>query len=207
MNKHTIFLLGLVLLCLGACDTQQDADSDGNCLGGDSLCGSTNESEDLRPAKQDVIDALSISFEGSIENANSASCKYTDETFVMEFHSFSELTCGNEDCADALVGEMTFGATLEIGEAVFEFEPMTIYVTDVDIWSLDLKVSGTSSDSETAEPILMFWNDSNILGPDLPIVQFLFAFSSSDAEADTAETTDKSGFSEACYLNVSANRK
>ncbi len=166
-------------------------------MGDDSLCGVTNDPEDLRPAEQGIIDLLSTPFEGVVaddeQNPQMDPCRYSGESFVLTFHSFSDLDCGDDDCADALVATMFFSATLEVGGDVYEFSDFEVTIPGVDNWQIVFRQWGTSSDpGETNEPVLYYENDSETLHADTVFDEFLLIFKSPDTD-DTVEF---------CYLPI-----
>ncbi len=175
---------------LVSCDEKESSGSE--CLGeDDSLCGVTNDPEDLRPAEQGIIDLLSTPFEGVVaddeQNPQMDPCRYTGESFVLTFHSFSDLDCGDDDCADALVATMLFSATLEVGGDVYEFSDFEVTIRNVDNWETTFYQRGTSSSpEEVCTPVLHYQNDSESLYPDLVFDEFRLLFKAPDT-GDTAE--------------------
>jgi len=187
---------------LVSCDEKESSGSE--CLGeDDSLCGVTNDPEDLRPAEQGIIDLLSTPFEGVVaddeQNPQMDPCRYTGESFVLTFHSFSDLDCGDDDCADALVATMLFSATLEVGGDVYEFSDFEVTIRNVDNWETSLSSFGTSSNpEETKIPSLFNENDSGVFHADTIFNEFnRFRFSFSEpGEGLSIENV------EMCYLTI-----
>jgi hypothetical protein len=205
MTMFKQIVVPMVFLFIGcglvSCDEEESSGSE--CLGeDDSLCGVTNDPEDLRPAEQGIINLLSTPFEGVVaddeQNPQMDPCRYTGESFVLTFHSFSDLDCGDDDCADALVATMLFSATLEVGGDVYEFSDFEVTIRNVSEWETNISNHGTSSDSaETKIPYLFYENDSETLHENTVFSEFKFSF---------GEPTDDHLYLgedvEVCYLTI-----